>query len=691
MDEAVNEEMDDSLVRASIIATSLDAEQDRGNINKTQSKATPNEPSSPGTSSSGGPRRQETMGDTIAQTRSENVSKQSNDPLLAGVNTPQSDEDSLKLKELMELCTNLQNRVIDLENTKTAQAQEITSLKLRVKKLEKKGGSRIHKLKRLYKVGRSARIVSSDEASLGDPEDASKQERKIDDIDKDAEIALVDETKGRYGDDIMFDVSDLAGKEVFVAEQGVPDSKKDDAAQVNTAATTVSTASTIPVSAASITDVEITLAQALEELKSAKPTTATSIRPMAKGLVIHEQEEASTPIVSSQQPSQAKIQDKAEFDEQERIEREKTEANIALKETWDDIHAKIEADCLLAERLQAREQEELTIEERDKLFQQLLEKRRKHFATKRAEEMRNRPPTRAQQRSIMCTYLKNMEGKKVKDLKNKSFDSIQKMFDKAFKRVNTFVDFRTELVEVSSKRAGTELEQEVIKKQKVDDVQETAKGDEDKETAELQSLVEVIPDEEEVAVDAIPLATKPPSIGRFGNFVEGRIIRIKSLLDDLEVTAAQLMLLLVYKLLLLVFRVNAAVDMVVALKVPMFKPSEYELWRMRIEQYIQMIDYFLWEVIKNGNAPPITKVVEGVKTIITHAAAEEKAQRRLELKARSTLLMGIPNEHQLKFNSIKDAKSLLQAVEKRFGGNVATKKTQGNILKQQYENFTASS
>ncbi|GJY94534.1 hypothetical protein Tco_0510895, partial [Tanacetum coccineum] len=94
---------------------------------------------------------------------------------------------------------------------------------------------------------------------------------------------------------------------------------------------------------------------------------------------------------------------------------------------------------------------------------------------------------------------------------------------------------------------------------------------------------------------------------------------------------------------------------------------------------------------ENGNAPPITKIVEGVETIITHATAEEKAQKRSELKARSTLLIGIPNEHQLKFNSIKDAKSLLQAVKKRFGWNVATKKTQRNLLKQQYENFTASS
>ncbi|GKF59337.1 hypothetical protein Tco_0176123 [Tanacetum coccineum] len=160
----------------------------------------------------------------------------------------------------MDFCTKLQQRVLDLENAKAAQAQEITSLKKRVKKLEKNGGSITHKFKRLYKVGRSARIVSSNEASLGDQEDASKQGRKIDDIDNDAEITLVDETQGRHDDDIMFDVSDLASEEVFVAEQGVPDSKKDDVIEVNTAATTVSTASTIPVSVATITEDEITLA-----------------------------------------------------------------------------------------------------------------------------------------------------------------------------------------------------------------------------------------------------------------------------------------------------------------------------------------------------------------------------------------------------------------------------------------------
>ncbi|GKD76037.1 hypothetical protein Tco_1334319, partial [Tanacetum coccineum] len=103
---------------------------------------------------------------------------------------------------------------------------------------------------------------------------------------------------------------------------------------------------------------------------------------------------------------------------------------------------------------------------------------------------------------------------------------------------------------------------------------------------------------------------------------------------------------------------------------------------MRIEQYIQIIDYALWEVIENGNSTPKTTVVEGVEKVIPPTTVEEKAQKRLEVKARSTLMMGIPNKHQLKFNSIKDAKSLLKAIEKRFGGNAATKKTQRNLLKQ---------
>ncbi|GJV90812.1 hypothetical protein Tco_1538625 [Tanacetum coccineum] len=104
----------------------------------------------------------------------------------------------------------------------------------------------------------------------------------------------------------------------------------------------------------------------------------------------------------------------------------------------------------------------------------------------------------------MCTYLKNIEGKKPKDLKNKSFDSIQKMFDRAFKRMNTFVDFRTNLVEG------------------VDDVQETAEVDDDQETTKIKELMKIVSDEEEVAIDAIPLATKPPTIVDWKIHKEGK-------------------------------------------------------------------------------------------------------------------------------------------------------------------------
>ncbi|GKB08817.1 retrovirus-related pol polyprotein from transposon TNT 1-94 [Tanacetum coccineum] len=159
--EAVHKELGDSLVRAATTASSLEIEQENGNITKTRSKATPNESSSLGTSSGGGPKCQETMGDTTARTRFESVSKHSNYSLLTRGNTPRSDEDKLKLEELMALCTNLQKKILDLEQTKTTQQIEIDSLKRRVKKLEKKRSSRTHKLKRLYKVDEDITLVNA--------------------------------------------------------------------------------------------------------------------------------------------------------------------------------------------------------------------------------------------------------------------------------------------------------------------------------------------------------------------------------------------------------------------------------------------------------------------------------------------------------------------------------------------------
>ncbi|GKA95429.1 hypothetical protein Tco_0817467, partial [Tanacetum coccineum] len=134
----------------------------------------------------------------------------------------------------------------------------------------------------------------------------------------------------------------------------------------------------------------------------------------------------------------------------------------------------------------------------------------------------------------MCTYLKNMEGKKPKDLKNQSFDFIQKMFDRAFKRVNTFVHFRTELVEESSnkaevkkesssKRARKELEQESSKKQKLE---------EDKESEELKQCLEIVPDDgDDVTIDAIPFVTHKDSRLKLTIRRSGRIEMKYSLLS----------------------------------------------------------------------------------------------------------------------------------------------------------------
>ncbi|GJW06076.1 hypothetical protein Tco_1568499 [Tanacetum coccineum] len=348
----------------------------------------------------------------------------------------------------MELCTNLQKKVLDLEKTKTSQDNEIA-------------------------IGLTARVESfGDEEDLG--EDASKQRRRINAIDVDEDITLVF----------------VVGQNENVVKEVV------DAAQVSTVAITVT-----------ITIEEITLAQALADLKSTKPK--------AKGIAFREPE-PEKPLKKKDQlklDEEIALKLQAEIDEEKRIARAEEEkideANIA----WDDIQAKVDADYQLAERLQAEEQEQFTIEEKATLFKELLEQRRKHFAAKRAEEKRNKPPTKTQQKKIMITYLKNMEGWKHKDLKSKDFDSIKELFDKAFTRVNMFVDFRTELVEGSSKRAGEELEQESTKKQKVD---------EDKDTAELQSLMEVIPDEEEVAIDVVPLATKSPSIVDWKIHKEGK-------------------------------------------------------------------------------------------------------------------------------------------------------------------------
>ncbi|GKE53511.1 putative ribonuclease H-like domain-containing protein [Tanacetum coccineum] len=125
-------------------------------------------------------------------------------------------------------------------------------------------------------------------------------------------------------------------------------------------------------------------------------------------------------------------------------------------------------------------------------------------------------------------------------------------------------------------------------------------------------------------------------------------------------------------------------------RLPILNPREYDLWLMRIEQYFLMIDYSLWEVILNGNKV-LKRTVGEVEQEYEPTSAEEKQDRRNKMKARGTLLMAILNKDQLKFHSYKDEKLLMEAIEKRYGGNKESKKDQRTLLKQQYENFAGSS
>ncbi|GJY66408.1 putative reverse transcriptase domain-containing protein [Tanacetum coccineum] len=213
---------------------------------------------------------------------------------------------------------------------------------------------------------------------------------------------------------------------------------------------------------------------------------------------------------------QAKLD--AELLEVQKLARkQEEEANIALTESWENTQAMMEANKLLAERLQLKERNELTNEEKAKLFMELMEKRRKHFAALRAQEKRNIPPTKAQKRTQMSTYLKHM-GSEVQESKEKKEEG----------RKETTKGNRKKML--GRKRAGKEQHKESSKKQKVEEEKESEEVDEVDE-AELKKLL-VIKKDEDIAIDAIPLATKLPVIIDYKLHKEGMLVHYQLIRAD---------------------------------------------------------------------------------------------------------------------------------------------------------------
>ncbi|GJT15458.1 putative ribonuclease H-like domain-containing protein [Tanacetum coccineum] len=361
--------------------------------------------------------------------------------------TPSSDpqpsgEDSMKLTDLMVLCTKLQTQVLDLQKVKDTQAKKIDDLKKRIQRLERRKISRPRGLKRLKKI----------------------------DIDADIDVSLVDETQERQDDELMFDTRILDNVEMPVdAKVDGKDEQSTKKLDDSTAGEAITT--TDDDSVVLTTNEEITLAQTLIQIKVAKPkvvttadtTTTTRPKDKEKGIMI----EPEVPLKRKDQIAldeqiardiQAKL-DAELLEEQKLARKQEEEANIAFIESWENTQAMMAADRLVAERLQSKEREELTDEEKAKLFIELMEKRRKHFAALRAQEKRNRPPTKAQNRTQMSTYLKHMAmGSEVQENKEKKEEGTKETAKGSRKKM------------LGRKRAGKEQQKESSKKLKDEDI-----------------------------------------------------------------------------------------------------------------------------------------------------------------------------------------------------------------------------
>ncbi|GKE49811.1 hypothetical protein Tco_1481069 [Tanacetum coccineum] len=309
-DETIHEERGDNMERVTTTAASLDAEQDSGSR----------------------PRCQDTiLGDRLAQTRFERLSKHSNDPPLSTFNTLGSGEDSMKLNELMEICTRLSERVLALENIKTAQDLEITNINNRVKKLEKKTKSRTPQLqRRLFKV----RIESSAEKSSEDLE-----------------------THGRYGHDIGVNIASTsittASINITTAEPVTTAS-----ALITTAGVSVSTAepSTPPTTTILIEDEDLAIAQTLMKTRSMKSIEKSK----EKGVSSETATTTTTRGVTMQEPSESgirKIVPPPQHDPKDKGKAKMIELESPLKKK-DHIKFDEEMAKRLTEELQAELEEE---------------------------------------------------------------------------------------------------------------------------------------------------------------------------------------------------------------------------------------------------------------------------------------------------------------------------------------------
>ncbi|GJT40459.1 putative ribonuclease H-like domain-containing protein [Tanacetum coccineum] len=365
-----------------------------------------------------------------------------------------------------------------------------------------------------------------------DKENVSKQGRNLKtrpmfeegDFDDD-----IDDMVNEAMENVEGDTVNVAGA-VNTATTGVSAAS----ASVTTAGVSISTAEprTPPTTTTTaFEDEDLTIAQTLVKMRSEKAkvkgvdfrdveesarstTILPTIDPKDKGKgIMQEPEKPPKNPIKAQIQRDAEIaqrlfeEEQAQFEREQRIARERAaeqEAKDAtLIEQMEDIQARMDADELLAERLQQEEREQFTIEEKSRMLVEMIAERKRFFAAQRAEQIRNKPPTRAQLRNKMVTYLKHMGKYTHNQMKSKSFEEIQKLYEREQKWINDFVPMDSEVVKdsrkgkaecsrkktVARKRTSEKLNDESVKRQKIKD---------DAEKEELRAYLDIIPGDDEV-------------------------------------------------------------------------------------------------------------------------------------------------------------------------------------------------
>nr|GEV06284.1 hypothetical protein [Tanacetum cinerariifolium] len=460
--EAVHKEEGDNLVRAATTA-SLDAQQDNSVMAQIRPEGAPIQSSDPPLSAGNivGSRK-DRMEHAIELT--DPVPQTPNDSPILGGHTPGSDEGSMTLKELMNLCTTLSQKVLDLEKLKTAQAKGIASLQKRVTKLEQRQSSRI--------LGfHPFRSCTSKRHSLG-RRNVSKQGRKN----------LKSQQKFQ-------DINDMVDEEVIVEDKGSGEKGDSTTETVSTARPDISAArpevstakpKTPPTTTTLFNDKYVTIADTLVKMKSQKAKekgvafkdandsarpirSITTLQPLltidpkdkGKGIL-----QETKPVKKTKKRDQDQIERDAEVVlkiqadlDEVKTERERQEeaSKVALADLYDEVQEQIDVDHELAARLTHKEQKKYTVEERSKLLAEFFERRKKQLAKERAEAIRIKPPINTQLRNLMMTYLKHTgskeDEKRVGSRKKRAACSSSKQKSPKKQKVNDqeFVDSDKEL------------------------------------------------------------------------------------------------------------------------------------------------------------------------------------------------------------------------------------------------------